>query len=228
MLVLLDLVLPVLPGADGIELLGQLADLPVIVISRNGRDETIARAFESGCRGLHRQAVLAAPSSSRASERRCAAVSAPRQFVHGQLAIDYARRRVTVGGRAVALTPIEYEVLRILSVNVGSVVTAASLLRQVWGTRSAAATEPVRAFVKKLRDKLGDSAAGPTWIVHRARRRLPHAGPRGGVISTGRGAGRARWGLPGYRSARCRQRATHMTRWGGRTASADLGDSAWA
>ena len=139
-------------------------DLPVIVISRYGRDETIARAFESGAADY-----IVKPFSPTELVARVGAALRGRigtgQFVHGQLAIDYAHRRVTVGGRAVALTPIEYEVLRILSVNVGSVVTSASLLRQVWGTRSAADTEPVRAFVKKLRDKLGDSAAGPTWIV---------------------------------------------------------------
>lgn len=46
------------------------------------------------------------------------------------------------------------------------VVTSASLLRQLWGTRDSSDTEPVRAFVKKLRGKLGDSAANPSWIFN--------------------------------------------------------------
>ena len=163
-LVLLDLVLP---GTDGIELLAklpELADLPVIFISRYGHDETIARALERGAADY-----IVKPFSPTELVARVGAALRGRTgagpFVHGRLAIDYARRRVTVGGRAVTLTPIEYEVLRILSVNAGSVVTSASLLRRVWGARRATGTEPVRAFVKKLRDKLGDGAADPTWIV---------------------------------------------------------------
>ena len=163
-LVLLDLVLP---GTGGIELLAklpELAELPVIFISVYGRDETIVRALESGAADY-----IVKPFSPTELVARVGAALRGRigagPFVHGRLAIDYARRRVTVGDRVVALTPIEYEVLRILSVNAGSVVTAASLLRQVWSARRATDTEPVRAFVKKLRDKLGDNAADPTWIV---------------------------------------------------------------
>ena len=82
-LVLLDLMLP---GTDGIELMQnvpELADLPVIFISGYGRDETIARALDAGCRGLHRQALLAdgahgADSGGAAPARRPRAVRARR------------------------------------------------------------------------------------------------------------------------------------------------------
>ena len=95
---------------------------------------------------------------------RASAGSAP--FVLGALAIDYARRRVTVDGRAVALTGTEYEILRILSVHAGQVVTSESLLRQAWDSRESTDTQRVRAFVKQLRDKLGDDAARPAWIFN--------------------------------------------------------------
>ncbi len=83
-----------------------------------------------------------------------------------ELVIDYERRRVTAGGEAVPLTATEYELLRILSVNAGRVVTNESLLRQGWGARSAGDTEPVRAFVMKLRAKLGDDTASPVYIFN--------------------------------------------------------------
>ena len=83
----------------------------------------------------------------------------------GALAIDYERRRVTVDGQAVALTATEYEILRILSVHAGRVVTSESLLRQAWdGGREPTDTERVRAFVSQLRAKLGDDAAHPAFI----------------------------------------------------------------
>jgi len=164
-LVLLDLVFP---GTDGIELMEQvpeLSDLPVIFISAYGRDETIARAFENGAEDYIVKPFSATELLARvgAALRRRAGVE---PFVHGELVIDYERRRVSVGRRAVSLTATEYDLLRILALSAGRVVTSASLLRQLWGTRNSPDTEPVRAFVKKLRGKLGDSAADPRWIFN--------------------------------------------------------------
>ena len=162
-LVLLDLMLP---GADGIELMAEipeLSDLPVIFISGYGRDETIARAFESGAADYIVKPFSPTELTARVGAAlRARAGSEPSVF--GELAIDYERRRVTVGGRAVPLTATEYEVLRILSVHAGRVVTSESLLRRAWGARDSTHTDPVRAFVKKLRAKLGDDAANPTYI----------------------------------------------------------------
>ena len=164
-LVLLDLILP---GADGIELMAEipeLSELPVIFISGYGRDETIARAFERGAADY----IVKPFSPTELTARVGAALrrrAAPEPFVFADLVIDYERRRVTVGERAVPLTATEYEVLRILSVNAGRVVTSESLLRQAWGVRESAQTDPVRAFVKKLRAKLGDDAASPTYIFN--------------------------------------------------------------
>ena len=56
---------------------------------------------------------------------------APEPFVLGELAIDYEQRRVTVGGKAVECTAIEYELLRVLSLDAGRVVTFDTLLRRV-------------------------------------------------------------------------------------------------
>ena len=76
---------------------------------------------------------------------------------------------VIVGGRRVALTATEYELLRVLSRNAGRVTTYEMLLRHVWSGRAPTAggeMDLVRNFVKKLRTKLGDDAARPTWIFN--------------------------------------------------------------
>ena len=164
-LVLLDLLLP---GADGIEIIEtvpELSDLPVIFISGYGRDETIARAFEAGAADY-----IVKPFSPTELTARVGAQlrrTGPAPFVLGELAIDYGQRAVTVAGRAVALTPTEYELLRILSVNAGRVVTAEALLRQAWGTREPGGDSGrVRAFVKQVRAKLGDDAAHPRYVFN--------------------------------------------------------------
>ena len=163
-LVLLDLILP---GADGIALMEtvpELADLPVIFISGYGRDETVARALEAGA-----DDYIVKPFSPteliariRAALRRHAD---PTPFALGDLVIDYDLRKVSVAGREVELSATEYELLRVLSLAGGRVVTYDALLRKVWNGRGGADARIVRAFVKRLRNKLGDDARRPTYIV---------------------------------------------------------------
>ncbi len=163
-LVLLDLMLP---GTDGIEMMehvAEMADLPVIFISGYGRDETIARAL-----GIGAADYIVKPFSPTELLARVQAAlrrrdEPPEPFRLGDLAIQYPERRVTLAGRPVQLTATEYDLLRVLSVNAGRVVTYDSLLRQVWGRQGSGDFRPVRAFVKKLRRKLGDNATSPTYV----------------------------------------------------------------
>ena len=164
-LVLLDLMLP---GTDGIELMQtipELADLPVIFISGYGRDETIARALEAGA-----DDYIVKPFSPTELTARIRAVlrrrSAAAPFTLRHLAIDYDRRQVTVAGRAVVLTATEFELLRVLSEGAGRVLTHETLLRRVWAERAKGNPKIVRAYVKRLRSKLGDDAGRPALIFN--------------------------------------------------------------
>ena len=161
-LILLDLMLP---GIDGIELMErvpEMADVPVIFISGYGRDETIARALEMGAADY----IVKPFSPTELTARVQAALRRQAEaepFLLGELAIRYEQRRVTVGGRRVELTATEYELLRVLSLNAGRVVTYDALLRRGHG-RDSADAPLVRAFVKRLRRKLGDEVARPAYI----------------------------------------------------------------
>ena len=85
---------------------------------------------------------------------------------------------MTVAGRPVALTATEYELLRALSLNAGRVTTKQTLLDRVRAGRGDGNTKVVRAFVKRLRRKLGDDAASPVWIfnVRGVGYRMPRSG----------------------------------------------------
>ena len=163
-LVLLDLVLP---GADGIELmrtLPALADLPVIFVSAYGRGDTVARALEAGAADYIVKPFSAAELVARvglALRRR----TAPTPFVLGDLAIDRAKRRVTMAGRLVRLTATEYRLLHALSLDAGGTTTYESLRRRVWGGRGESNPQAVRSAVRKLRRKLGDDAGRPKYIL---------------------------------------------------------------
>ena len=163
-LVLLDLMLP---GVDGIELMGrvpELADLPVIFISGYGRDETIARALEVGAADY----IVKPFSPTELTARVRAALrreAEPEPFRLKDLTIDYGARRVTVDGRPVELTATEFDLLRALAVNAGRVMTHEVLMRQVWRRQDVHDSKLVRAFVKKLRQKLGDDAGRPAYVA---------------------------------------------------------------
>ena len=176
-LVLLDLVLP---GTDGIALMEtvpELTDQPVIFISGYGRDDTIARALEAGA-----DDYVTKPFSPteliarvRAALRRRAE---PNRFRLGDLTIDCDRRRASVAGREVQLTATEYNLLHVLALNAGRVSTYDSLLRRVWRAQDGGDLRVVRAFVTRLRKKLGDSADNPAYIVNErgVGYRMPHPG----------------------------------------------------
>ena len=169
-LVLLDLMLP---GTDGIELMKHvpdLADVPVIFISAYRRDETIAKALEAGAADYIVKPFSATELTARirAALRKRAERSS---FMLGELAIDYDRRRVTLGGRPLELTATEYEVLRALSTNVGRVLTYGQLLREAWGNPDRDSVDPrlVHAVVRRLRHKMGEDGARPSYILNKRR-----------------------------------------------------------
>ena len=173
-LVLLDLMLP---GADGVELMEsvpELAEVPVIFLSAYGRDQVIARALEAGA-----DDYIVKPFSPTELVARIQAVlrrRAPGErpepsepCVLGDLTVNFAERRVSMAGRPVRLTDMEYRVLAELAANAGRVVNHADLLLRVWGPAHAGGSGPVRTIVKNLRDKLGDDAENPTYIFNEPR-----------------------------------------------------------
>ena len=162
-LVLLDLLLPETDGIDLMQRVPELSDLPVIFISGYRRDETIARALEVGAADY----IVKPFSPTELVARVQAALRSraePEPFVSGDLAIHHEQRRVTVAGRQVRLTATEYTVLRALATNAGRVSTYDYLLRRVWSGKDSGNPKLVRAFVKRLRGKLGDDPADPVYI----------------------------------------------------------------
>ena len=168
-LVLLDLVLP---GSDGIELMQQIrefADVPVIFLSVYGQDEVVARAFDLGAADYvvkpFSPTELAARIRAALRKRAAPELAEPaRPYLRGDLTVDYALRRVTLAGRTVALTAIEYRMLVELSVNAGRPLTHQHLLQRVWGPDKGLDSGPVRNIVRRLRRKLGDDPGNPSYI----------------------------------------------------------------
>ena len=178
-LALLDLMLP---GADGIELMQAVrgvADVPVIFLSAYGREDLVARAFDLGAADY-----VVKPFSPtelvariRAALRRREVAEPTEPYVLGELTVDYAQRRVTLAGRPVALSALEYGLLAELAANGGRALSYQHLQERVWGELDQEDLRPVRTMVGKLRRKLGDVSEYPTYIFTEPR--VGYRMPRG-------------------------------------------------
>ncbi len=168
-LVLLD---QVLPGCDGVELMGDLlavSRVPVIFLSAYGKDEVVARVLEQGATDYivkpfsPTELVARVRAALRRSEEpRDGAPAGP--FLLGDLAIDYERRRVTLSGNPVELTVTEFDLLAALSLEAGRVVPHDRLLRRVWSPGKPGNLRVLRTHLMHLRKKLGEDAENPTYI----------------------------------------------------------------
>ena len=168
-LVLLDLILP---DTDGFELMGEVVKVdkvPVIVLSGYGREDNIARAFESGAsdyivKPFSPTELVARINAALKKEAGPVQAEPDIPYVYRELTLDYQERRVTLGGREVQLTRNEYRMLHELSASAGRVVTHEALLRRIWGARRGRDLRHVRSLVRRLRHKLGDNGDDPKYI----------------------------------------------------------------
>ena len=181
-LVLLDMVLP---GYDGIDLMRDLSgisNVPVVFLSAYGGDQVIARALETGAADYivkpfsPTELVARVGTALRRWDAPYRAEPAE-PYTFGDLTIDYTLRNVTLAGVQLQLTAMEYDLLHALSVSGGRVLTHERLLRQVWGPSKTGDVQGLRTLMRRLRVKLGESGASPTYIsaISRVGYRMPES-----------------------------------------------------
>jgi len=83
----------------------------------------------------------------------------------GDLEVDLARHRVTVGGKEIALTPTEFDLLKALAQNAGKVITHRQLIHQVWGTLYEDADRLLRVNIANLRKKIEVNPSKPDYLI---------------------------------------------------------------
>ena len=86
-------------------------------------------------------------------------------FAADGLVVDFAQRTVRVDGREIRLSRKEFELIRLLILSRGKVLTHQQILRQVWGDAQRDETHYLRVLVGQLRHKLGDEPTHPRFIV---------------------------------------------------------------
>ena len=167
-LVLLDLGLPDEDGLVFIRKVREWSQVPIIVLSAQGLEERKIEALEEGA-----DDYLTKPFGSGELLARMKAAlrrsgdngNAPAAFEANGLRFDLEKRQVSVDGAEIHLTPIEYKLLAALVKHAGKVVTHTQLLKEVWGKSSTENNHYLRIYTQHLRQKLGDSALKPRYIL---------------------------------------------------------------
>jgi two-component system KDP operon response regulator KdpE len=169
-LILLDIALPDMDGMDVLEQVRRDAQTPVIILSMRGDEADKVTALDGGA-----DDYVTKPFGVQELLARIRANLRPRHDAaqhafldDGYLRIDLANRIVSLGNELVTLTPKEYALLAVLARNAGVVVTQSRLLRELWGPTYEQDTHYLRILVAKLRQKLGDDATSPRWILTEA------------------------------------------------------------
>ena len=165
-LILLDLGLPDIDGIEVIRTVRSWSEALIIIISARGEDSDKIMALDSGA-----DDYLTKPFSIeellariRAAQRRMKYLSSGSEktpvFVNGDLTIDYASRQVTLAGKEVRLTAIEYRLLTLLAGNVGKVLTHSYIIGKIWGGGVDTDIISLRVYMTSLRKKLKAAQPG--------------------------------------------------------------------
>jgi two-component system KDP operon response regulator KdpE len=166
-IVILDLGLPDLDGLDVIRRIRQSGSkLPIVVLSSRGDERGKVEALELGADDYVTKPFGIAELVARirtALRHRFQAQGGEPLFRSPPLEMDLVRRIVTVNGAEVKLSPKEYDILRLLVLHAGKVLTHRFIMQQVWGV--ACDVQYLRIYVRQLRQKIEADPERPALIM---------------------------------------------------------------
>ena len=161
-----------LPDKDGIEVTRQIRQrtkTPIIILSVRDREEDKIQALDAGA-----DDYLTKPFSAgellarlRAVIRRLVPQNETTIFKAGKLSVDIAKHTVELGSRSIQLSPTGYDILKVLIMNAGKVVTQKQILQEVWNKTEEmeGASHLLRVTVSNLRNKIEPDPDRPTYLL---------------------------------------------------------------
>lgn len=166
-LIILDLGLPDLDGIEVVRRLREWTQTPIIILSVREHETDKIAALDAGADDYLTKPfnVGELMARLRVALRHAVHPNDTPIFTTGELAVDLARRVVSLRGQEVQLTPTEYDLLKLLVTHAGKVLTHHQLLRQVWGMGYDDETHLLRVNISNLRRKIEADPARPAYIL---------------------------------------------------------------
>ena len=171
-LVVLDLGLPDMDGEEFIRVTRRSSMIPIIVLSARtdeqdkvsaldlGANDYITKPFGTG------ELLARVRASLRINRMNLQAVVPNSVFTLGDLQINYDRRQVSVGDKIVHMTQIEYNILSLLSQQVGKVMTYSAIISAIWGAMDDGSVKKLQVNMANIRKKLGCKPGENRYIVN--------------------------------------------------------------
>ncbi|WP_086350700.1 response regulator [Candidatus Enterococcus clewellii] len=167
-LILLDLGLPDMDGMELLKILRKQYQTPIIVISARDNEIGKVEALDNGAddyvtKPFGTQELLARiRTAMRHSEK---TVKGSQSFVNSQLLIDYEKHLVQKNDQEIHLTKNEFLLLKVLSENIGKVVTYKQLMRALYGPFAMGDTQVLRVNMSNIRKKIETDPVEPQYIL---------------------------------------------------------------
>jgi two-component system KDP operon response regulator KdpE len=168
-LIVLDLGLPDLDGTEVCRRIRQESGVPIIVLSARGGESAKVAALDIGAddyvtKPFSPEELLA---RIRVALRRVFSDDGGHagRVRHGDLTVDYDRRRVLRGDEEIRLTPKEFDLLSLLVRNHDRVLTHRTILKEIWGSNAVNQPEHLWVLVGQLRKKIEPDPANPRYLI---------------------------------------------------------------
>ena len=169
-LMLLDIMMPQMDGLETLAKLREFSNIPVILLTAKGEDTDKILGLNIGAddyitKPFNPVEVLARVRSQlrRYLQLGSGAVR-PTSYVIGGIELDDNAKTVTVDGETVSLTPKEYDILRFLMQNAGTVFSPAEIYRRVWDDIPLNAAGAIAVHIRHLREKIEINPAEPRYL----------------------------------------------------------------
>lgn len=169
-LIILDLMLPDLPGEDVCRELRKRSDVPIIMVTARTTEEERIHGLDIGADDYMtkpfspRELVARVKSVLRRAGGEDEFLAEKLSFKEGRMVIDIARHEAKVGGRAVALTPHEFKLLATMARHPGRVYSRYELINKVQGYDFEGYERTIDAHIKNLRHKIETDSKNPEYI----------------------------------------------------------------
>ena len=172
-LVILDVMMPVMDGFAACERIREFSNIPIIMVTAKGEERDRVRGLDLGAddyivKPFSATEILARVRAVLRRAQKSGLVGQHSVFNHGNLKIDLARAEVFRDNKMVFLSATEYRLLLQFVQNVGKVLSAEQLLRDVWGTEYSDDKEILWVSISRLRQKLEKDPRDPQHIITRS------------------------------------------------------------
>ncbi|MGB4609048.1 MAG: response regulator transcription factor [Saccharofermentanales bacterium] len=170
-LIVLDIMMPVLDGIDTTEKIREKSNIPIILLTAKSEDHDKVFGLNTGAddyivKPFNPMEVVA---RVRSQLRRYTNLGGIRQsgnrLVSGPLVMEIDSREVTVDGKPVTLTPIEYNILKLLLEQPGKVFSTTEIYEEVWQSPAFGADGTVAVHIRHIREKIEANPADPQLIT---------------------------------------------------------------